>query len=636
MVLCGYCQLACGQDATQAAPQPPADEAALIAVIQSDAGWLEKQTACRALRLKGTAKAIPALAALLPDKELSHMARFALETMPFPEVDQALRDAVGKTEGLPRMGVVISIGVRRDPQAVALIAPLMKDPDADTVRATAGALGRIATPEAVQALRDCRSAAPEPVRGAVAEGLLAAGLRLVQEGKGASAAPIYQDLMTTEWPENIRTGAFHGLASAEPDKAPQRMIEALGGTDPVLRGTAAQVVAETSGEATTKVYADALSSLPVEGQVALLWGLAGRRDVTAHPSVVQALQSADGSVKLAAVKTLGILGSANDVPTLAGLLAWEDKALSAAANASLLNLQGKDVNPAIAAAVADSPPVAYAQLLDLLVSRRGEQALPLAIEALGNGDMAIRIAGLRTLNLVGTKEQIPVALTVLAKASEASERSAAEKALGSMGLQGGEDTIPLFLDAMQDASLDSRIVLLHVLARVGGPKALATVLAGVDDKEPKISDESVRLLCDWSSLDAAPHLLGLAESEDLTRQVLALRGYVRLAGIEPSPEAKATMLTTAMTLAKRPEEKKPILGAWGKITTQQSLDTLLPYLDDAAVQNEAALAIVPVATDLAKIEAAKPKAVDALKAVVEKCADPGIKEKAQGVLAGIQ
>ena len=84
--------------AEDAAAEAAVDEAGLIDVLESDAGWLEKQTACRGLRQIGTVKSIDALAALLPDEELSHMARYALEPMPYPQAGQALRDALAKRQ----------------------------------------------------------------------------------------------------------------------------------------------------------------------------------------------------------------------------------------------------------------------------------------------------------------------------------------------------------------------------------------------------------------------------------------------------------------------------------------------------------------------------------------------------------
>ncbi|HUT11091.1 MAG TPA: HEAT repeat domain-containing protein, partial [Thermoguttaceae bacterium] len=76
-----------------------AQESDLIAVIKSDAPLKEKMDACRQLARIGTKDAVPALAALLGDEELSHMARYALEPIDDPSVDEALREALGKLKG---------------------------------------------------------------------------------------------------------------------------------------------------------------------------------------------------------------------------------------------------------------------------------------------------------------------------------------------------------------------------------------------------------------------------------------------------------------------------------------------------------------------------------------------------------
>jgi len=61
------------------------EEQDLIAVLRSTAGAPGKCTACQRLRVVGTVKSVPALAALLGEQRTSHAARYALEGLPFPE-----------------------------------------------------------------------------------------------------------------------------------------------------------------------------------------------------------------------------------------------------------------------------------------------------------------------------------------------------------------------------------------------------------------------------------------------------------------------------------------------------------------------------------------------------------------------
>ena len=95
-----------------------AQEAKLLAVLRSGATVEEKSAACRQLARIATKESVPTLAALLGDEKLSHMARYALEPIPDPSADEALRSALGNLHGGPRLGVIGSLGTRRDAKAV--------------------------------------------------------------------------------------------------------------------------------------------------------------------------------------------------------------------------------------------------------------------------------------------------------------------------------------------------------------------------------------------------------------------------------------------------------------------------------------------------------------------------------------
>src|SRR5210317_1173120 len=103
---------------------PPASrQDELIAVLNStDASRQQKATACRELSFIATKRAVPTLAGLLADEELNHMARYTLEVIPDKAVDNALLQALGRLAGKPLVGVIGSLGVRRETRAVKPLA----------------------------------------------------------------------------------------------------------------------------------------------------------------------------------------------------------------------------------------------------------------------------------------------------------------------------------------------------------------------------------------------------------------------------------------------------------------------------------------------------------------------------------
>jgi HEAT repeat protein len=121
--------------------------AELVAILQDPQGSVyAKAKACQKLAVTGDATAVPALKALLGDAQLSHYARTALETNPSPTAGAALRAALSELKGKLLVGVINSIGVRRDRAAIDALAVLTADDDVEVVAAAVAALGRVRPP----------------------------------------------------------------------------------------------------------------------------------------------------------------------------------------------------------------------------------------------------------------------------------------------------------------------------------------------------------------------------------------------------------------------------------------------------------------------------------------------------------
>ena len=189
-------------------------EARLAAVLESGASRDAKDVVCRQLRILGTAGSVPALARLLPDENLSHMARFALERIEDPAAGAALRSALPKVSGALKAGVAGSLGARRDTAAVPSLMELLAAEDAAVVTAVAAALGAIATPEAASALTAAVEKAPATARAALIDGALRAAEALEAAGKEAEATAVYKALAGDDLPEHVKLAVSRGLSEA--------------------------------------------------------------------------------------------------------------------------------------------------------------------------------------------------------------------------------------------------------------------------------------------------------------------------------------------------------------------------------------------------------------------------------------
>jgi hypothetical protein len=129
-----------------------------------------------------------------------------------------------------------------------------------------------------------------------------------------------------------------------------------------------------------------------------------------------------------------------------------------------------------------------------------------------------------------------------------------------------------------------------------------------------------------------PHLLKIAnQGESLRRQVLAIRGLLRLASPQTGSPPDWKLLAEVVRLAKRPQEKRLVLSVLGACGAPQALPLVTPALDDPAVAEEAGLAAVMIAEKMQGRSKEETRA--AMEKVLESVKDPGVRDRAKKVLA---
>jgi HEAT repeat protein len=207
----------------QSEPYLKIDEAQLIGILKDPKSTVfQVNIACRRLALIGTRQAVPPLAALLSNPELAHYARYALKPIPDPSVDDALRAALPKLKGKLLVGVINTIGDRRDTKAVDALARLMYSPDLEVGTAAAASLGLISGAAAAKALQDGLGKARGPLRTEVAASCLVCAEGLIAQGDETRAFAFYDVLSRPGIPKTVRLAAMHATIDADTPLARRR------------------------------------------------------------------------------------------------------------------------------------------------------------------------------------------------------------------------------------------------------------------------------------------------------------------------------------------------------------------------------------------------------------------------------
>ncbi|MFO1501344.1 MAG: HEAT repeat domain-containing protein [Verrucomicrobiota bacterium] len=577
----------------------------LVEVLQSDASQKEKADACRELSVLGSKEAIPVLATLLGNEALSHMARYALETIPDPAADRALREALPNLQGRLLAGVIGSIGVRNDAAAVPELAGLLQNTDADVAQAASRALGKIATAPAIEALREAVGKGAAANGAFFSEGLLRCAEALESKGEHAPALAIYEQLRRLPGPQPIRVAGLRGAILAQGKDGVDLLRDSLRSDDDVTFATGVGATYDARGLFATKALAGELKRLTNDDRkVLIIQALAKRNDQAAVVPLTEAARSGQTPVRVAALRALAETGDAAAAPTLIDVLGDNETAIAQAALESLATLPGKPVDSAVMALLKNRNKARRLAGFELAARRRLPSALPVLIKATAESDSEVRQAALSKFGELGGSGDAASLLDVLANLNSPADLAVAEEALTALSAKASppDRLTPQLTARLGQLPAGAEAVVLQVLGNIGGSEALQAVQAALKNPDPAVRSAAIRALGNWKTVDAAPDLLGLAkDAANPVDQTVARRGYLGLAANPDIPPAKRLELCRAAAAVVRNEEdKRLLLSALGAMDSSDAAGLITPYLRDPATEAEASAALLAVAERLLK------------------------------------
>ncbi|MFP4057556.1 MAG: ThuA domain-containing protein [Candidatus Brocadiia bacterium] len=559
-----------------------------------------KLFACKHLRLVGSDAQVPALVKMLGEAATAGMARRALESIPGDASLQALRDAMGRLEGRARIGVVNSLGVRRDGQSVPAIAPLARNEDAELAGAALGALGRIATPGAAEALQRLAAQAEAPARSR--DALLTCARRLAADGHRQAASRIYLGMVDAQFPLSADIAVLAGLVEADPKAARGLLLAAIRSANEQVASRAARLTHRIPGTELTAELAKLLEHLPPPRQALLIEVLARRGDRSAAPAVSQRLDAEEPRLRAAAARAMGDLGDASALERLAGLAARQGGSVAQAARASLARLDAPGADGRLRELAAKGEREVRVEALRALGARRSAAATPVLLEAATDAEAQVARAAFEALAAAAPPPSYGKVVDLLVVAPEPVSATAAKAVLAVGGrLDSDTERVKPVLAALQAAGEGAKPRLLAVLGSLGGAEALSAVRGRLESGQGAVRDAAVRALAGWPTAAPADDVLRLARTaENAAHRVLALRGYLRMASSAKGPQ-RLEMLRRVRQMARSRQEKTMLLASLSEVADPGALELARAFLDDPEVEEEAALAVRKIE------EALKPK-----------------------------
>jgi HEAT repeat protein len=643
-VLCYFVLLSPASLAAAAPILPDKDQASLIAILQSSsASPHDKDAACAELKRIGTTQSISALASLLTDAELSHSARYVLEAMSAPEVGRALLGALDKTSGALRVGIINSLGVRRDRAAIPALTELAADPEAAS--AVANTLGHIGGDDAVKAIESAPWPKSDSVHRAVADSFLRCAQEFLTSKEAPKALPLFQRIYEKESLTRYRIAAYRGmiLSSTAGDSALKLLTDAIAGKPGPAQIAALQLVHDGQLPNAADTLAKLLPNLEPAVQVSLIGGLGQYGAYAAAPAIVAQAKAQNADVRLAALKALGSLAHLSAIPVLAEAAASGTPDEQNAARRSLVELRHAKTTETLLAQLQSAQPSVQAEIARALGERGNPSAVSKLLELAQTGSDSVRKAALSALALLAGQENLSALVGLVEATTSETARVQAVETLNSacqriQSKYGCIKTGPI-TKALASASGPNRIALLPICSGIIDPDIRSALRAALKDTDLTVHATALRAICNTKDAELLPELVQVVrEPGEENFRTLAVAACVRLTTQEDAVKLnlaqRLDILKQILATTLRPEQKRLVLAGLAELPLAASLKLVQPLLDDPTVKTEAAQAAIKIAPALPISQSTI--AAAALKSALAAVTDPTSRQAAETALKQIE
>ncbi len=574
--------------------------ARLAGVLQAEgATAAAKKYACLQLRQAGTPAEVGVLAALLPDAVLGQAARAALEQIPGEESVAALREALGTLSGPALVGVIESLGVRRDAESVDALVGLADAEDPQIAAAALRALAAVGG-ERAGTFVTARFLEIENPPSFLKVASVRAAESLLASGKDAQVGKVAAKLTRDDEKTPFRRAGFDLLLALAAENRPALIRHWLA-SDDADRRAVAQIALVGLTDAEVKALATELAELPVDSQTAVIQASVARGDREIADLLKRSLESDDPAVSRAAIEWLTMLGDKTHFATLVERYLEGDEEVSRAAAAGLTSADKKQVGDAMLEALA-AEPHRRDRVLDMLAEIRFYEAIdPLLVEA-AKPDPSVHEPVLSALAEIADPDQTDLSrLTRLyLSVPEGKHREAAARTVVLVCAKASEETdrSALVLGFAPEEAAAKGAELLPLLGRLGGAMAEERVAAAMSSSDPRLREAAVLALCNWPDASVADELWTVAKTSDdpaLARR--ALRAYVRVVTLPSERDDAETleMLRSSMKQAVHRADKTLILERTAAVRTMGAVRWAAGYLDDAELAPSAQQCLLDLA-----------------------------------------
>lgn len=570
----------------------------------------------RQLAIAGQDEAVPALAVLLNNEELSGPAARALASIGTTQALDALVKALndGTATGKPRRDMILAIGEKQAPGAETALLKLVAAADEDTRKDIMYLLGRVGSTQSIGTLSGAAALANYRMEKTGAnEAYIALLTRLATPGNKEVAKAVGNLLKaaTKAGATQTRIAALEILFSTQEQPA-KMVLTAMKDPDKEFRNAALNFASAYANEAMyidlVKVMAKATPAVKVDilnwlrreaacpDKKTILQNLEIRFDLPARNLFLDQLKSEDFAVKQAAAWLLVRMGDTNNIPALAGLLTSSDQQVILLAQDALAAFPG-DIAPTVAKVIPAAPDVGKIAALELLAMRKASANINSVFEQTRSVSPEVSLAAHLALKDVAAEREFTQLCGMLETSTPATAPMIQQGVITALSTMPAGQQVQLINRRMIQAGDSKKHLYYIVLAATGQPEALTQIVKELHSSTGATRDAAFEALLAWQGPKAAGELYTVCLDNSLGSYFdRAIDRYIELVSTPAvTGENRLLSLRKAMEIAHSNVQRNNILRQIERTGTFIGMIYAGQFLDNPATAQAAANAVMNIA-----------------------------------------
>jgi HEAT repeat protein len=576
--------------------------AAYCAALDKEQNDQNKQFLIRQLQQTGKDDAVNCLQKYLGNETLVGPVARALAQINSPASEKVLLDALKQSDDRAKLSLIEALGYAQYKPAAAAISAITKDATGESRKVGLFALARIADPTSATLLEQAAKQAHYTFDETDAVSAYILYLqKLAATGNKSTASRLSAKLMSdasTAKAIHTRTAALKLQVDMNGAAALPLLYAAMKDANSEYRAAALQFALPYQSGANNKQWLKTMSGISSEAKVQVLYMLANTKDKSLLPQIQPYLKDQNAAVKAAAIQSIGKLGQQDALATILPLMKSGKQEDIQAVKNSIILMKGDQVTSILERNLQGMPAPAKAALIEVLAARRASHAADEIFNYTKDNDTAVQRAAMNALPAVVSDKDLARLFPMIGSTNDKYIKPVQQSIINaSLTIKDTAARTKLIIDEMNRAAESNKWIYLDILAATGSNGAIDAIEKSFENGNEKTRSAAISALSNSTGKKAASTLLAMAGKTTTTAdKEAAVDGYIHIiTSSNFQPEQKLLMLQEVMGLASAETQRKKIIREAGRTGTFPALIFAGKFLDDASVEQDAALTVMNIA-----------------------------------------